>query len=347
MSRDKLIIIGVAVLAVLGVLVYKQEKRDESLGTAPTVSVKDFPTIAAAEDIDKLSITNGDKPAMIFERVPDPKGPVVDGGSDTKWVMTKPLNSEVTQQAIKDVLANLKELKIDSAINLKLDDDVRKEKQLDAAHALHVVAWKGGEKRIDELFGKSGAAGELVIVTDQPDKVWAAKGYSSYLYAKEPKDFRFKEMLRFDDGNASQVSIVNTHGAMSFTKGDTWSATVDKKPMARFDPEKIKDMLRAYKTLNAEDFGDGKTLEETGLDKPDAVVTIQLKDDAGKYELALGKVSTGTNHWAKRGGDDAIYQVTNYISEWALSDQTKYQQAADGGAPRDLTAKKMDPPKKK
>ncbi|HEY4014881.1 MAG TPA: DUF4340 domain-containing protein [Polyangiaceae bacterium] len=346
MSRDKLIIAGVAVLAVLGVLVYKQSKRDESLG-APTATVKDFPTVSAPEDIDKLSITNGDKPAMVFERVADTKGPVVDGGSDTKWVMTKPLHSEVTQQAMKDLLANLKDLKVESSINLKLDDDVRKEKQLDAAHALHLVAWKGGDKRVDELFGKSGAAGELIVLTDQPDKVWAAKGYSSYLYAKEPKDFRFKEMLRFDDANVTQVSIVNEHGTMSFTKGDTWAGTFDKKPIARFDPEKIKDMVRAYKMLNAEDFGDGKTLEETGLDKPLATVTIQLKDDAGKYELTIGKISTGTNHWAKRGGDDAIYQVTNYISEWALSDQTKYQQSADAGAPRDLTAKKMDLPKKK
>jgi hypothetical protein len=346
MSRDKLIIFGVVVLAGLGVLVVKQAKRDESLG-APTVSVKDFPTVSAPEDIDKLSITNGDKPAMVFERVPDPKGPVADGGSDAKWVMTKPLKSEVTQQAIKDVLANLKDLKVDSAINLKLDDDVRKEKQLDDAHAVRVAAWKGGEKRIDERFGKSGAAGELTVVTDQPDKVWAVKGYSSYLYAKEPKDFRFKEVLRFDDGAAAQVSIVNEHGTMSFTKGDTWTATVDKKPLARFDQEKIKDMLRAYKTLNAEDFGDGKTLAETGLDKPLSTVTIQLKDDAGKYELAVGPVSTGTNHWAKRVDDDAIYQITNYLSEWALSDASKYQQASDGGAPRDLTAKKTEPAKKK
>ncbi len=346
MSRDKLIISGVVVLGLLGFLVMKQAKRDESMGTAPLAGAKDFPTISAPEDIDKLSIANGDKPDIVLDRVPNPKGAAADGGSDTMWVMSKPLQSAVTQQTVKDVLANLKDLKVESIINLKLDDEVRKQKQLDPAHALHLIAWKGGEKKIDELFGKSGNAGELVVVTDQPDRVWAAKGYSSYLYAKEAKDFRFKEMLRFDDASATQVTIVNTHGTLSFTKGDTWSATMDKKPIARFDQEKIKDMVRAYKTLNADDFGDGKTLAETGLDKPDATVTIQLKDGAGKYELLVGGVATGSNHWAKRGDDDAIYQVTNYISEWALSDATKYESTADAGA-HPATAKVTEPPKKK
>jgi hypothetical protein len=178
------------------------------------------------------------------------------------------------------------------------------------------------------------------VLSDKPDQVWAAKGYSSYLYTKEPKDFRVKEILKFDDTNVSQVTIVNAHGTLSFTKGDNWAGTTDKKPISRFDQEKVKDMVRAYKGLNAEDFGDGKSLAETGLDKPEATATILLKDNAGKYEMLVGKVSTGTNHWAKRGDDDAIYQITNYVSEWVLSDVTKYQTAADAGAGEAGTKKK-------
>jgi Domain of unknown function (DUF4340) len=332
MSRDKLIVLGVVLLGLLGFLVYKQAKRDESLG-APLASAKDFPSISAPEEIDKLSITNGDKGEVLLEKVPDPKGPSADGGIESVWVLSKPVSAAANQQAVKDVVSNLRELKVDSLINLTLDDEVRKQKSLDPAHAVHVVAWKGGDKKADEIFGKSGNAGELVVVSDKPDKVWAAKGYSSYLYTKEPKDFRFRDVLRFDDGNASQVTISNTHGTLSFTKGDNWVGTFDKKPIPRFDQEKVKDMLRAYKTLNAEDFGDGKSLAETGLDKPDATVSIQLKDNAGKYDFLVGKVSTGTNHWAKKADDDQIYQITNYLAEWAVSDQSKYQSAADAGAP--------------
>jgi hypothetical protein len=331
MSRDKLIIAGVVVLGLLGALVYMQAKKDEAIGQ-PQASSKDFPSISAPEEIDRISITNGDKPEVMLEKVADPAGAATDGGAGGTWQLSKPVKAAANQQSVKDLVANLKELKVDSQVNLTLSDDVRKDKQLDAAHAVHVMAWKGGDKKVDELFGKSGPAGQLVVVPDKPSAVWAAKGYSAYLYTKEPKDFRDKELLKFDDGNVAHVTIANTHGTLSFTKGDKWAGTFDKKPIPRFDEEKVRDMLRAYKALNADDFGDGKSLAETGLDKPDADVTIELKDGAGRYELAIGKVGTGTNHWAKRSDQDTIVQITSYASEFALSDTSKYQSAADAGA---------------
>ena len=332
MSRDKLIIGGVVVLGVLVFLVYRQSKQDEAMGH-PLVSAKDFPTISAPEDIDRISLVNGDKPEIVLEKVPDPKGAAAtDGGAATVWQVSKPVTAPANQQSVKDLIANLKDLKVDSQVNLTLSDDVKKEKELDPAHALHVTAWKGGDKKVDELFGKSGAAGQLVLVSDKPTAVWAAKGFSSYLYKKEPKDFRDRELLKFDDGSVAHVTIENTHGTFSFTKADKWAGTLDKKPIPRFDEDKVKDMLRAYKALNADDFGDGKSLAETGLDKPEARVTIELKDGAGKYELALGKVSTGTNHWAKRADSDTIVQISNYASDFALADSPKYQAASDAGA---------------
>ena len=212
-------------------------------------------------------------------------------------------------------------MKVESQINLKLDDEVKKDKQLDAAKGVHVVAWKGADKKADDLFGKSGTAGQLVIAASKPDAVWAAKGYSAFLYPKEAKDFRDKEVLKFDDDKASSVGITNAHGTFAFTKGDAWTGTFDKKPIARFDQEKVKDLLRAFKTLSADDFGDGKTAAETGLDKPEATVTVT--SDGKPYELLIGKVSTGTNRWAKRATDDTIYQITNYASEWGLADSAK------------------------
>jgi hypothetical protein len=335
MSREKLIIAGVIVLAVLGGLVYKQAKTDADLGQPQALSTE-TPTVAAPDDIDKISITNGEKGEVVLEKVPDPKGVSTDGGPATLWMVTKPVKAEANQQTANDIVANLKDLKVDSRINLKLDDDVRKDKQLDAAHATHIVAYKGGDKKIDESFGKSGPAGQLAVVNDKPDAVWAVKGFSAYLYTKDVKDFRKKELLHFDDASATQVTVANTHGALAFTKGDSgkWAGTLNGKPIGRFDEEKVKDMLRAFKTLNAEDFGDGKSLAETGLDKPEATVTVRLKDDAqAPPVLLVGGVSTGTNRWVKRADDDTIYQVTNYVSDWATSDSSKYQSTADAGAP--------------
>ncbi len=331
MSRDKLILVGVVVLGILGALVYQQSKKDEAIGRPP-VTATDFPTVSAPDDVDKISITNGDKGEVVLEKVPDPKGEPTDAGAATMWVLSKPVSAPANQQAVKDIVGNLKDVKVESQVNLKLDDEVRKDKQLDAAKGVHVIAWKGADKKADDLFGKSGTAGQLVVAASKPDSVWAAKGYSAYLYTKEPKDFRDKEVLKFDDANVSQIAITNTHGTFAFTKGAAWTGTFDKKPIAHFDPEKVKDMLRAYKALSADDFGDGKTAADTGLDKPVATVTVQLSDGKS-YELHVGNVSAGTNRWAARSTDSTLYQITNYASEWALADSTKFQAAPDAGAP--------------
>jgi hypothetical protein len=334
MSRDKLIIFGVVLLGLLGILVYKQAKHDEAVGR-PMAGSTDLPSVSAPDDIDKLSITNGDKGEVVLEKVPDPEATAAsDAGTATKWVLTKPIRAEANQQGVKDLVANLKDLKASDRVNLRLDDETRKEKQLDPAHATHLIAWKGGDKKVDELFGKSGAVGELVVVSDKPDAVWAVKGFSSYLYTKEAKDFRDKEIFHFDDGHAQAVTINNSHGVFSFTKaGDKWTAKVGNKPLERFDQEKIKDMLRAYKMLTADDFGEGKALAETGLDKPEAQVTINLLGESKTYDLSVGKVSTGSNHWARRLDSDTIVQITNFAADWVLSDASKYQAAADAGAP--------------
>lgn len=335
MSRDKLIIFGVVLLGLLGVLVYQQAKKDESMG-APMAGTADFPSISAPDEVDKLEITNGDKGTVVVEKVADPAAAALgpDAGPAEKWVLTKPVHADANQQNIKDLLNNLKDLKVESRINLKLDDETRKEKQLDPGHALHLVASKGGLTKVDEVFGKSGGAGQLVIVSSKPDVVWATKGYSSYLYAKESKDFRDKSIFHFDDASVTDVEITNSHGTLSFKKdGDKWAAMLGKKPLERFDPQKVKDLISAYKTANADDFGDGKSLSETGLDKPDAQLTIHLKDDPKARVLLVGHIAAGTNRWAKRDDGETIYQIMNYPSEFVTSDASKYQLAADAGAP--------------
>ncbi|MGA2450687.1 MAG: DUF4340 domain-containing protein [Polyangiaceae bacterium] len=333
MTRDKIIAIGVVVLGGLGLLVYRQAKRDESLG-APAPTIKELPSINAPADIDKISITNGDKGEVLFEKVvdPNPGDASAEAGPPMIWVMTKPLNAPLNQGTIKDIVANLEDIKVDSEIYLTLDDSVRKDKQLDAAHGVHVVAWRGSDKKLDDVFGKSGPAGQLVTVGSKPDQVWAAKDYKSYLYTKEPKDFRNKEILKFEDNTVSRVTVTNSSGTFSFTKGDKWAATRSKKPLAGFDEEKLKDMLRSWKSLNADDFGDGKSAADVGLNKPEATVSIELADGAGAFTVLVGGTASGTNRWAKRSSDDTIFQIASYMADWALTDGSKFLASADAGA---------------
>jgi hypothetical protein len=322
-SRDKSIVIGVVVLGALSFLVYRQAKTDRELGSADHM---DLPDVKGTDDLDKIEITNGDKPTVTLQKQGD------------KWMVATP-NAPANQGNVKSMLDNLKELKATEVVATKPDDDITKSYNLDAAHAIHFVGYKGADKKVDDLFGKSGGRGEMMMVGGKPQIV-AASGFSSYLYTREVADWRDKEVFKFDDANASSITITNKNGKFSFTKGDKWGGTVDGHPIPGFDDSKVSDAVKSMKWLSADGFADpSKTPADTGLDSPLGVISVSLKDGAGTYTLKVGAVSTGTSHYAVKDGDPTVLTVGQNVSNWATADQTKFAKAADAGAPAkpDLT----------
>lgn len=329
MERNTQIGIGLVVLAVLAGGVYYKAKQDAQIGTSQTTAA-DMPQLKA-EDPDKIVVTNADKPEVVLEKKGD------------KWELTKPVNAPANQTNVKSVVDNLKELKATELILSSPTEEQKKDYLFEPGKAVHVVVYKGADKKLDATFGKSGARGQLAMVEGKPG-IYAVSGYSSYLYTREPKGWRDAEIFKFDDTNATNLTIAKKDGTLSFTKGDKgWAGTFKDKPIADLDEEKVKDAIRAFKSLNAEDFGDGKTTKDTGLDEPQSTVTVQLKDNAGKYVLKVGNVSTGTSHYVQKEGDPTIFVIPQYSSDWALADEHKFQKPQDGGT--DGGTKKAEPKK--
>ena len=318
MNRSTQIWIGVVVLAGLAGLVVMKAKEDQKIGTAETTNA-DLPEMKV-DDVDKITVQNGEKPEVVLEK----KG--------EEWRLTKPVDAKANQEAIKSIVANLKDLKAKEVILSKADDSAKKEYDMTGAKAVHVTAFKGADKKLDATFGKNGGRGQLAMVAGK-DGIYSVSGYSSYLYTREVKGFRDTEIFKFDDQNANGLTIENKHGSFSFTKeGDKWSGTNKGKPIERFDEGKVADALRVFKSLNADDFGDGKTPADVGLAEPESKVTIQLKDGAGKFVLKVGSVSTGSNRWAMKDGSDLVFSILSYQADWALAEPTKFQKPLDGGA---------------
>jgi hypothetical protein len=318
MTRSTQIWVGVVVLAALAGGVYKVAKDDQTKGFATTTSAE-MPEIKAPDDLDKLSITSADKPEVVLEK------------KDDLWVMVKPVEAKANQQNVKSLVDNLKELKAKEVIVAEPSEEVRKEYQFEPSKAVHVIAWKGGDKKLDVTFGKSGARGQMAMI-DGKDSIYAVSGYSSYLYSREPKGWRDGEIFKFDDANATAMTIEGKNGTFSFTKGEKWVGTHKGAPIPKFDEDKVKDALRAFKNVSAEDFADDKTPAEAGLDNPESKVTVRLKDDAGTYVLKVGQTASGSSRYAMKDGADTIYVVSQYTADWALADATKFQKAADAGA---------------
>jgi hypothetical protein len=327
MSQTTKLYAGVIILAGLGGAIYWAKNKDSQIGASQTTSA-DLPDLKAPDDIDKISVTNAEKGEIVLEKKGD------------KWAVSKPVEAPANQSNVDQIVKNLKDLKAKEVISTQPSEDSKKDYDLVPTKAVHVVAFKGGDKKVDLTFGSSGARGQMVMVDGKPG-IYAVQGYQSYLYTREVKGFRDTEIFKFDDQNANGLTIAKKDAVLSFTKeGDKWTGTFKGKPIERFDEEKVKDAVRAFKSLTADDFGDGKTVAETGLSEPESTVTVQLKDNAGKFVLKVGKVSTGTNHWAMKEGSDTIYSIPSYTSDWATAEVSKFQRPLDAGAPSDAGAKK-------
>jgi hypothetical protein len=331
--------LGVLVLSGGGLYLAKQNTKAQATLHSATAASADLPTISVPKDdtekITKLEITSPSKDdktkstTVVLEKKGD------------DWMVVKPVEAKGNTSNVRSLLDNLKELKLKEVIDRGTASYDNYE--VSDAKGVHVMAWKGADKTTDLYFGKSGSRGQMARVGGK-DGVFIAEKYSSYLYTREVKNWRELGILKFEDANAIQVEVTNKNGLFSFSKnGEKWASSYTKrdkdgklekkseKEWKTFEENKVKDLLRAYKGLSAEDFAEEKA--DTGLDKADengGVVHIKLKDNAGEITVKVGKAAKGTSRYAiKDGGDGTVYTVSSWAADWATAASTKFEKGAD------------------
>jgi hypothetical protein len=345
LSTEHKIYAGLAILAVLGGAVYmnQQKQKDEAKRYSPGAASANLPAIKlAAEDADKLTkitLQNEDKTDIVLEK------------KDDKWVLTKPVEYAANQGNVKSLVDNLKELKLKEQIETGAGS--YKDYGLEDGKTVHVVAYKGNDKVIDLQFGKSGGRGQMVRKTGV-DGVFAATGYSPFLYTRDAKALRNNEILKFDDAAVTQVNLTNENGDFVFKKeGEGWKGTLKDKAIDRFDDAKVKDLVRAYKSLTAEDYADGKSEADTGLDKPAATLVFTRKE-GDPVKVELGKTSSGESRYLRTPGTPQVFTISSWAAGWGVAKAEKFQKPEEkkdkdkkdgaGGAAAAGSAKKIVPP---
>jgi len=356
MKTEYRIYAALVLLALLGIglFVIRKDKAAQQSQHAATAASADLPTVSVGKDdvekVTKIEITSpnkddkGKKNTVTLEKKGD------------NWEVTAPVVAHANAANVRSLLDNFKDLKLKEPIDR--GTGAYDQYELSDEKGVHVTAYKGAEKTVDMYFGKSGSRGQMARVGGK-DGVFIAAGYSSYLYTREVKNWRETSILKFEDANAIQVEVTNKNGVFSFSKnGEKWSGAYTKrdkegklekkaeKEWKGFSEDKVKDLLRAYKALSAEDFGDDKS--DTGIDKADqngGVVHIKLKDNAGDLTIKVGKVSRGRSRYAvKDGGDGTIYVLSSWSSDWATAERSKFEKSDDKKDKKDKAPEAPPPP---
>jgi hypothetical protein len=358
MDSSKKLYISLAVLAALGfgLLLQNKSKKQEEKTYSYEAKVADLPKLEISEDTAKAV----DRIALVVPKEAKKDGAEGDTGSDPapgkpdefvlvkageeQWSLEKPGAFKANASNVKSLLDNLSKLKVIEAVSSGTDAydrwGVTDEK------ALHVVAKKGSETVLDAYFGDDGSRGQMVRFAGK-DGVFATKGYSRFSYARDLKGWRDKTIFKFEDDQVEAVSVKNENGEFSFTKkDDKWTSLFTPAgaktgtAIERFKDTKVGDLLRAYKALNAADFGDDKQPEAVQLAKPLATVTIQLKEGGTKHELLVGDTGEGGTRYVKTPDSAQIYTISSWAGDWATGGVDKFQEKDESKPDEKNDAKK-------
>lgn len=340
MDSSKKLYLALAVLLGLGVGLYVQTQKQEEEAQAYTLEAKlaELPKLDINEEtrkaIDSIELT---LPPKEIDEAADagtaeaasPERVVLTKKAEDEWELTAPLNYRANQSNVNSLLDNLAKLKVTERISASTDSYERWGVTDDKA--LRAVFKKGDEVVADLYFGDTGSRGQMTRLANH-DGVYALQGYSKYLYDRDGKGWRDKSIFKFDDKEVERVVIRNDNGTFTFErKDDQWSGRFGKvapgAEFERFKPSKVDDLLRAYKNLNASEFGDEKTPEDVGLDKPVATVTIEMKGDGAPYVLQVGDSAENNGRWVKASTSETLFSISSWSADWATAELSKFQEA--------------------
>jgi hypothetical protein len=329
MDQQKKLYAAVGVLAVLGGLVFVQRQSEQKDAQQHSLE-------GQAAALPKIELT--EESVKAIDRVVLVKPAEQDGGvseeivlvkaGEEDWALEKPAKAKANASNVKSLLENLTKLSLSETISSSKDEYARW--GVSDNKALHATFFKGEENVFDVYFGENGSRGQMTRLAKH-DGVYALKGFSKWLYERDANGWRDKSMLKFDDKEVVKVQIQNPNGVFVFDKaGESWTGkhgktAASQKPLEKFQPSKVDDLLRAYKALSAMDFGDGKQPAEVGLGEPQATVTIELKGGTGVHVLKVGNTAEGTNRFAMTNGSDQIYSISSWSADWATADVAKFQ----------------------
>jgi hypothetical protein len=299
------IIIGIVVLVGLGVAVTTTLRSRES----KTVVEKPKATLTAPkkEEISEVEIVRPKQAPIVLSKQGD------------KWQLSAPVQAAADQSAVDSVLARLSDLTVTGVAATRKENHERLE--VDAEHAIHVKA-KAGDKPVLDLYIGSSKSGGTMVRGEGEQQVLSAKGSFRYVFDKEPKEFRKREVTEVDTAEVTALSVSSQKGAFKFVKqGDAWAQAPGEKPIAKFEPSQVQTLASTAANLRANDFGSPTDASDvTGLDAPRSKVAL-TKKDGSTVQIEVGKPNAkGDDYYVATNTSEVVYLVAKFSAERLMPD---------------------------
>jgi hypothetical protein len=227
--------------------------------------------------------------------------------------LTQPVSYPADKYAARTLVEKLEKL--------ELGDLVTEQK---GSHAEHEVDDRGGARvtvsdgratLADFIVGKAVGDHTMLRLAGR-DQVYQAVGSLRAVFSKEVKLWRERAIFNFPADDARALRVTTRSGEVALSRADDkapWKIDRAAPPVDKLDADAPRALLSSMASLSAADFADNAAAAQTGLDQPEATVTVQLKDKTEK-QLLVGK-SDKDNFSVKAGSAPQVFLIARYAAE--------------------------------
>ena len=291
------LLIALAVLAILGGLVFYTEENPPASDDAKT------PIVEVKQDsIQKLTVTRPQKDPIVLER-----------GEDNKWNFGGSLTVPADQSAVKSLISSMASMKSDRVVEENIINWAPF--GLTGQGTVQVDAEVDGDKTYRVIFGSQTPAGANIYARlDGDPRLFTVYQFVKNGFEKEVFDLRDKRLLRVADDKISRLVLKTSEGSIEFGKtGDDEWQILQPQPL-RADDFTVGDLVRSVRSaemMAVAEQGD----DLAGLDFSKRTAGVEVTDEVGVHTLTVAK-GKDDKYYAKSSDlEGGIFEVSSTMAE--------------------------------
>jgi len=310
------LLIGLAVLALLGGGVYWSNKSKEEESKAPPKDASPKVLTITEQEVAQLEFRKKGMPPTIVKHT-----------GEGKWAITEPKALAADPDAISDVMRALVNFSSETVSTPGPGIDLNSFGLKEPLFTLNIVKKDG--KQMAVLIGDSvPVAGSVFVKMDNDARVFTVSAVNRTTLDKQWRDLRDKRLLTIENDKLSRVELDANGKVIEFGKNQSNEWQILKPSPFRADTWGVDELVRKLKEVKLDPSTPEADMEkaEKAFSSDTPVAVVKLTDASGTQQLDIRKTKDKEPvYYAKSSAVEGVHKVLADLATSASKSVTDFR----------------------